>query len=284
MRVIICENDAAMDSLLQAPAATAFDAVSALLSASVYLLVALAAIARAPRDARTRVFLAVAAASAAPYCLTALIWRDGGRAVWSRPVIVTVAASLMLGSLALLHFCQVFPWRRPWIRRRQRWLWSGYAAVGLLTVLGASLVPAIDASDGGLGAGAPGGGGLGAVSAPIDAVLALVMVGVLMPVLVVLGIVVPFAGLLSLYKSWATARARDLRAARISTWWMLVSQMGGGVLTILIIPLLRLVAPRGPWVTIAAALLFGFSLLMPLAFAAGVFALGVLDLDPEVLP
>jgi hypothetical protein len=279
MRVIICENDAAMDSLLQAPAATAFDAVSALLSASVYLLVGLAAIARAPRDARTRVFLAVAAASAAPYGLTALIWRDGGHAVWSRPVIVTVAASLMLGSLALLHFCQVFPWRRPWIRRRWRWLWSGYATVVLLIGLGASLVPAIDAADGALGS-----GGLGAVSAPIDAVFALAVLGVLIPGLFVLGVVVPFAGLLSLYKSWATARARELRAARISTWWMLVSQMGGGVLTILIIPLLRLVAPRGPWVTIAAALLFGFSLLMPLAFAVGVFALGVLDLDPDVLP
>src|SRR3954466_2928962 len=101
MRVIICENDAAMDSLLQAPAATAFDAVSALLSASGYLRGGVAAIARAPRDARTRVFLAVAAASAAPYGLTALIWRDGGHAVWSRPVIVTVAAALALRHPAL---------------------------------------------------------------------------------------------------------------------------------------------------------------------------------------
>ena len=56
--------------------------------------------------------------------------------------------------------------------------------------------------------------------------------------------------------------------------------MAGGVLTILIIPLLRLVAPTGPLVTMAAALLFAFGLLMPVAFAAGVWKYRVLELDP----
>jgi len=56
------------------------------------------------------------------------------------------------------------------------------------------------------------------------------------------------------------------------------------VLTILIIPLLRLVAPRGPWVTIAAALLFACGLLMPIVFAAGVWKLRVLELEIEALP
>jgi membrane protein YdbS with pleckstrin-like domain len=60
--------------------------------------------------------------------------------------------------------------------------------------------------------------------------------------------------------------------------------MAGGVLAILIVPLLRLVAPTGAWVTIAAALLFAFGLLMPIAFAAAVWKYRVLDLDPEGPP
>jgi hypothetical protein len=102
-----------------------------------------------------------------------------------------------------------------------------------------------------------------------------------LPILVLLGIVVPFAGLLSLFKSWQEAKARNLPAARRVTMWMLVSQLGGGVLTILVIPLLRLVAPTGPWVTIAAALLFGFSLLMPIAFAAAVWRFRLLESSPD---
>jgi hypothetical protein len=43
------------------------------------------------------------------------------------------------------------------------------------------------------------------------------------------------------------------------------------VLTILIVPLLHLIAPTGPVVTIAAAMLFGFGLLFPIAFAMGVW-------------
>jgi hypothetical protein len=108
---------------------------------------------------------------------------------------------------------------------------------------------------------------------------ALVLLALVIPSIFLLGVVVPFAGLLSLYKSWLRAKAENIRSARLTTFWMLVSQLAGGVLTILIIPLLRLVAPRGPWVTIAAALLFGVGLLMPLAFAAGIWKLGVLELD-----
>ena len=83
--------------------------------------------------------------------------------------------------------------------------------------------------------------------------------------------------LLSLYKSWLRAKAENIRSARLTTFWMLVSQLAGGVLTILIIPLLRLIAPRGPWVTIAAAVLFGVGLLMPLAFAAAVWRFRLLE-------
>ena len=112
----------------------------------------------------------------------------------------------------------------------------------------------------------------------------LAALAVVLSLVFVLGIVVPFAGLLSLYKSWLTARTHVIQSARLTTQLMLTSQMGGGVLTILIIPLLRLVAPSGPLVTLASALFLACALLMPLAFAWGVWRLGVLELDIDGPP
>jgi hypothetical protein len=274
MPVIICENDGAMEGLFQTPAVTAFDAVSSFLSAAAYALVALAAVAHAPRDPRTRVFLAIALAGVAPYGITALIWERGSQVATTKAAIVIVGFSLLMGSLLLFHFTQVFPWRRPWIRARAQWLWFGYAGVIALTALGAFLTPSFDVA-------ATGSGGLGAVSDDFTIVSVLVVLAILIPVLLLLGVVIPLAGLLSLYKSWQTARAQGLDDARRVTFWMLVSQMAGGVLTILIIPLLHLVAPRGPWVTIAATLLYACGLLMPIAFAAAVWRFRLLDV-PDV--
>jgi hypothetical protein len=47
---------------------------------------------------------------------------------------------------------------------------------------------------------------------------------------------------------------------------------------------MRMRAPAGPWVSIASALLFACAMLMPLAFALGVWRLRVLDLDIDALP
>jgi hypothetical protein len=278
MRDIICENDAAMDSLLQPPSVTAFDAVSSLLSAAIYVLVALAAFAQAPRDSRVRVFLVVALASVAPYCLTALIWQRGTQVLMSKTVMVTVGLSLMVNAVALLHFTQIFPWRRPWIRRYGAGLWAGYAGVLVVTALVAFLTPSFEVS------GDVGSGGIGAVSSELANTLIVLILFVGIPVLFVLGIAAPFAGLLSLYRTWQIARDRHVDGARITTYWMLMSQVAGGVLTILVIPLLRFGAARGVLVTLSAVLFFTFSLLMPIAFAAGVWHYRVLDLDPEALP
>ena len=105
-----------------------------------------------------------------------------------------------------------------------------------------------------------------------------------LPTIFIVAIVLPFAGLLSIYYSILAARAAGLEQARQPLMGILVSQLAGGVLAILIIPLLHVVAPAGPWVTIAAALLFGFGLLMPIAFAAAVWKFRVLDLDINDLP
>jgi len=269
-----------MDTVFPAPSATAFEAIAAIVSAALYLIVGVAALAHAPKDIRARVFFATALASAAPYSVTALIWARGSAAAFRAPVVIVVGLSLMLGSLTLFHFTQVFPWRRPWIRAHARWLHWGYvgaaAAAGTAAWMYAGAFGDV---------GTAGSGGLQVTSVAVgDAALAMALLLIVVPGLFVLGIAVPFSALWSLYKTWLAARAAGIEAARVTTYWILVSQMAGGVLTILIIPLLRLVAPIGPWVTIAAVLLFGFSLLMPIAFAAGVFRYRLLDLNPDGLP
>src|SRR3982750_3198161 len=123
-----------MDTVFPPLTATRFDAVTATVSAAVYLLVALTALIRAPRDARTGVFLLVAITGLAPYLLPAYAWFRPGNA-FTKPLVSVLAVSLVLGSLALFHFTQVFPWRRPWIRRYFELLLTGYG-LGPLIVLG----------------------------------------------------------------------------------------------------------------------------------------------------
>jgi hypothetical protein len=177
--------------------------------------------------------------------------------------------------VALFHFTQVFPWRRPWIRAHGTWLRTAYIVIPVFTALVAFLTPGFSAG---------GSGSVGAISAGEGMLLFLAAAAVTLVLVIALGAVVPLAGLLSLYKSYLAARARGIESAKKTTWLMLVSQLGGGVLSILVVPLLRLIAPTGPWVTVASSLLFACAMLMPLGFAFGIWRLRVLDLDIDALP
>jgi len=267
-----------MDTLLEPPVATTFEMVAALVSAALYLLVGIAVLVRSPRDIRARLFFLTALASAPTYLMNVLLWARGSASTFTLPVMTVVGLSLMMGSLTLFHFTQVFPWRRPWIRSYWLWLLIGYIAVPIAVALSmwlvGPLVVLLTARD-------TGAGGLGAVSGGASETAALGALLLLMPIIFVVGVVVPFGALMSLFKTWNETKAAGPESARITTFWILVSQMAGGVLAILVVPLVRLVAPVGPWVTMAAALLFAFGLLMPIAFAAGVWKYGVLELDPE---
>lgn len=252
-----------MDGVLHAP--TTFDTVTGVASAALYLLVAVGALVRAPGDSRTRTFFTIAAASLAPYLLPAVMGRLRGGWLVSAAV-VTAAASLSIGSVALFHFAQVYPARRPWIQAHGPWLAGAYAVLTLGAIVGGlALLPLImiltETVD------STGSGGLGAVSSGA----AFLLFFVLIPTIFLVGIVMPLAALLSLYKSWQEAKKERRDGARVTTLTILISQLAGGVLTILIVPLLHVVAPKGPLVTIAAALLFGFGLLFPIAFAIGVW-------------
>ena len=78
-----------MDTVFPPLTATRFDAVTSAVSAAVYLLVALAALLRAPRDSRTGVFLLVAVTGLAPYLLPAYAWFRPG--AFTKPVVSVLA-------------------------------------------------------------------------------------------------------------------------------------------------------------------------------------------------
>jgi hypothetical protein len=258
-----------MDGTLQPP--TAFDAWTGVASAALYLFVGVAALARTPRDARAQTFFTIAIASLVPYVLPAGLGRLGYGTLLTIAAILA-AVSLAVGSVALFHFTQVFPSRRPWITDRSIWLLPAYVVLPLGAVLGAlALLPIVRMQA--AMSGPPGSGGLGAVSSD----LALVLLFVLIPTVFVVGIVLPFAALLSLYKSWQEAKRDGRDGARVTTLAILISQLAGGVLTILVVPLLHLIAPNGPAALIAAVLLFGFGLLFPIAFAVGVWKYRLID-------
>ena len=262
-----------MDGLLHPPSATAFDALSGIASALLYIAVGVGAFVRAPRDARTRVFLIVAVASLTPYVLPATLGRLGTGRMLSVATAAT-AVSLAVGSVALFHFTQVFPSRRPWIRAQGLWLSAAYAVLPLAALAGAwALLPILRVmSDAATPPESTGLNGMGPL-------VSFVLLVVFLPTVFVTGIVLPFGALLSLYKSWQEAKADGRYGARVTTLTILISQVAGGVLTILVVPLLHLVAPTGPWVTIASGMLFGFGLLMPLAFAVSVWKYRLVSSD-----
>src|SRR5215471_4635879 len=119
--------------MLQQP--TAFDAWTGVMSAALYVVVGAGALARAPADARARTFFAIAIASLAPYLLPASLGRIGTGRLMSAAAVST-AVSLAVGSVALFHFTQVFPSRRPWIRKYGLWLGAAYAVLPVAAVIG----------------------------------------------------------------------------------------------------------------------------------------------------
>jgi hypothetical protein len=252
MRDIIAAMDGAM---LQAPA-TAFDVIASLVSLIVYLGTAVAVLTRRPGDARARVFLVVALTSAVPYTLTLLQWwkRSG---VYTPVTVAVLTAAFAIGGAALFHFTQIFPSPRPWIRAHGWWLVAAYVLPPLPAALVAWIVGTITTamqSDT---------GGLGAVSAGL--VETFVLLGAI-PAIFVVGIVLPFAGVMSLFKSWQEAKQAGNEPARQVTFWMLISQLGGGVLAVLVLPLLHFVGVPPVLSMSFAGLAYGFALIMPAAY------------------
>jgi hypothetical protein len=253
-----------MDSVFPTPAIGRFEAITSALSALVYIVVAIGALASAPRDIRARLFLVVALSSLVPYLTPTLLWWRGESAPFTKPLVVGLALSATVSSPALFHFMQTFPWRRPWIRAHGGWLTAAYLVPPWL-VLGLAAAAPRDMDD-------------------LTPAFALTMLLVLLPLLTVVGIVLPFAGLFSLYNSWLAAKRLGVARVERPLLVILVGQLAGGIFAVLIVPLLRIVVTSGPWATLAIALLFAFGLLTPIAFAVSVWRYGVLRIDPASSP
>src|SRR6185437_4664136 len=94
---------------------------------------ALVVLAKAPRDQRSRLFLLIAVTNVMAYVAAVLFWYHGA-VTFAKPLLLAVALSFAVGSVALFHFSQLFPWRRPWIREQTPWLKAAYLACPLLTM------------------------------------------------------------------------------------------------------------------------------------------------------
>ena len=259
--------------MLQPAATTAFDAVAATLSSLAYLAVAFAVLSGARRDARAQVFMVIAATSALPYALSPLQWWKGS-AVYGPRLLAATAVSFAVGSAALFHFSQVFPSRRPWIRAHRNWLIAAYTLPALPVAAIAWFVGGIVAQAAGLDV--TGTGGLGAV---VDGGAIVIAMLLALPVVFVVALVLPFASVMSLFTSWREAKQRADAPARVATFLMLVSQMGGGILSVLVLPMLHLVGVGAFLAVSIAALAYAFALLFPAAFAWAAFRGGVLNIS-----
>src|SRR4030095_2945682 len=89
------------------------------------------------------------------YGITTLMYLRGSGAALTRPVMAVTMLSLMIGSVALLHFTQVFPWRGPWIQAYGRCAPAAYTVVVVVAAVVFWVTRGIDiggdAGSGGLG-------------------------------------------------------------------------------------------------------------------------------------
>lgn len=252
-----------MDTAFAPPLITTVDAVTQTLTGAVYLLVGVAAWVRLPHDVRTRLFLAMSLANVVGFAVPVLAWMYGARELLALPrsAFAALLVSLALASLLLFHFCQVFPRRRPWIRRFGKWVHAGYVVVPLAAAGLIFLAPSPDNVEN---------------VAPF--LLAVVLIGV--PLLLVVGVGLPIGGILSLVRSYREARDGDTRAARRPLLWLLVSQIAGGTLALIFAPVLAVVAPAEAVQTALKVVVAVFGVMTPVAFALSVWKYGWPDQSP----
>jgi hypothetical protein len=244
------------------PAFTAFDAVTQGTTAVAYLVVGAGAWLGSVRDTRTRLLLGVALTNAVAFGVPALNWIAGMRTAvgLSRGGFAAVFCSLALGSVLLFHFCQVFPWRRPWIGRWRRVLLPLYAIAPAGTAVVALLAPA---------------------SFEEATLVNLAVVAALgLPLLGLVAVLLPIGGILSLVKSAReSARADSRRAMRRPLVLLLVSQIAGGTIAVLFAPVLGAVAPGSTAQAALKVTAWLFGLLTPAAFALAVWRYGLPGAD-----
>lgn len=255
-------NDAAGPPL-QMPTLTALDAVTQGVAALAYLGIGIAAWLRAPADARTRVFLAASVANAVAFGLPAVTWLRGTSdpMKFARWQMAALLSALGLSALLLLHFMQIFPRRRPWIRGAPWQLPAAYVLTPL--VIGGLIVywPKDLAS--------------------ISNWYIVVAFVFGFPLLVTLGVVVPIAGILSLVKSYRELESYDAARLRTPLLLILISQVAGGALALVFAPVLAVVAPNSVAQNVLTVTIWALGLLTPFAFASAVWQFDALSVPAD---
>jgi hypothetical protein len=253
----------AMDSPMAMPAMTALDAATQIIAAMLYVGVGAAALAQAPRDPRTRVFFAFALMNCLAFGIPTFGWFVGetNPLALHRIPLAMMLSGLAVGALLLFHFSQVFPRKRPWIKTSGPQLPIAYALTPLAVLALTQLWPENPAN------------------ATPPFILAFIVFG--FPLLVLLGAVLPFAGIISLLRSYReTATPQGVPPARRVLWLILLSQVAGGVLAVVFAPVLARVAPNSFALTFVTMMIWALGLLTPLAFASGVWKDRLLEADP----
>ncbi len=246
---------------LPMPEFTRTHAITQGIAGVVYLAVGLGAWIRARRDIRTRVFLAFSLANLVVFIVPAICWLRGLTAggILPRSATAAVLSALGAGALLLFHFTQVFPRRRQWIR-----------TAGVQMAVAYVLTPLVIS---GLIVFLPRNPDL--VTAPY--VIAILVFG--FPLMVLLGLVVPVAAILSLVKSHREVQQDDLTRMRRPLEWLLISQIAGGTLALVFAPVLSVVAPNSATKVGLTLVIWALGLLTPLAFAAAVWKFDLLAID-----
>ncbi|MEO6213127.1 MAG: hypothetical protein ABIP65_05815 [Vicinamibacterales bacterium] len=252
-----------MDSTLALPAMTALDAVTQIIAAVLYMGVGTAALAHAPRDERARVFFAFALMNCVAFGIPTFGWFVGetNPLAMHRLPLALMLSGLAIGALLLFHFSQVFPRRRPWIKGAGPQLAIAYALTPIAVVALTQLWPEDPAR------------------ASLPFIVAFIVFG--FPLMVLLGGVLPFAGIVSLLRSYReTATPAGVVAARQVLSTILLSQVAGGVLAVVFAPVLTRIAPDSLALTAVTMTIWALGLLTPIAFASGVWRNRLLEVDP----
>lgn len=245
---------------LPMPVFTSLDGVTNAIAALCYLAIGIAAWLRARHDSRTRVFLGFSIANAIVSGVPTLWWLQGTTDPGQLPAtaFTAVLAGLGAGALLLFHFTQVFPRRRPWIKR-----W------GILLAIAYCVVPPAIA---GLIRFTP-------ADFSIPYALSLLVVG--LPLLILLGIVVPIAAIVSLVRSRREVQQQGLAHLKRPIEWILVSQVAGGTLTVVFAPVLAVLLRSDTAQSALTIVICALGLLTPLAFAAAVWKHNVLAIAAD---
>jgi hypothetical protein len=251
---------------LPAPAITAVDGVTQAVAALVYVIVGVAGWLRAPRDIRTRVFLAFSLANVVVLGIPTGWWLRGATDPTKLPAVATatVISALGVGALLLFHFTQVFPRRRPWIHSSGIQMGVAYLLAPLTIGTLVRFAPA------------------SVEKLTTGYMLVLLVFG--FPLLVLLGIVLPVAAIVSLLRSHRDLQQVGPVGLKRPIEWILVSQIAGGTLAVVFAPVLAVVAPNGTLQSILTLVTFAFGLLTPAAYAAAIWRYGLLEVNPDEQP